>query len=75
MHINGETFSALVIPEFEFITKNVADFVKRKEKNFLYFSSIRFRSISEYGVAGEIEGTAVALDELAAKLEKQRHLK
>jgi hypothetical protein len=72
MHINGENFSALVIPEFSFITKNVADFVKTAKKaNFpVYFINSLPQFISEYGVPGEIEGTAVPFDELVAELRK-----
>lgn len=70
MHINGETFSALVIPECRFITKNVVDFAKlAMEKGFpVFFINSLPKYISEYDVECEVEGTVAALDELPAKL-------
>lgn len=73
IHINGETFSALVIPEFEFITQNVIDFANRaKAANFpvLFINSLP-KYISEYVSSTHIDGTVVPLDELATFLRKK----
>ena len=59
--------SALVIPEFRFINKNVVDFVKlSQEKNFpVFFINSLPKYISEYNVECDIEvspGSIVLLD-------------